>query len=132
METRFTTPEDYPELVTWWKWFRFPAPLPETLPNNLKDGIMISHNGENVCAGFIYRTPSAFAWLEFIVSNPHIKDKSIRKESLELLINTISQVAKNLGFKVIFTSVKNENLINKYLDCGFTKESHSFEMVKML
>jgi len=132
MKTRFTTPEDYPELVTWWKWFRFPAPAPDMLPNNLKDGIMISINGENICAGFIYRTPSSFAWLEFIVSNPAIKDKSIRKESLELLINTITEMAKKLGFKLIFTSVKNENLINKYTDCGYVKGSHSYEMVKIL
>ena len=132
MEYRLTTIEDYPELVTWWKWFRFPAPSVGMLPNKMKDGIIISQNGENICAAFLYRTPSEFCFIEYTVSNPAIKDKKIRREALILLNNTISSLGTKMGFKLMFTFVKNENLINVNLDSGFVKGSSSVEMIKKL
>lgn len=133
MEYRLTTNEDYPELVTWWKWFRFEPPKIEMLPNNMLDGVIISENGVNIFAGFIYRTPSAFCFMEFIVSNPAIKDRKLRKEALSLLIGVISQLAKKMGFKLIYSSIKNESLINHYLDNGFVKGSlNCTEMIKII
>lgn len=132
MDIKFTTKDLYPELVSWWKWHRFPAPSIDMLPNSLKDGIVISKNGVNICAGFLYRTPSSFCWLEYIVSNPEVKDKKLRAESLELLINSIIQLAQKMGFKLIFTSVKNENLIKKYVTCGFVIGTKTTEMIRVL
>lgn len=107
MEYRLTSTKDYQELVKWWKWFRFTPPSIEMLPNNMKDGIIISSNGVNVCAGFIYRTPSSFCWFEFVVSNPSVKDRKIRKEALSLLIETISLLVKKNGFQCnLFISEK--------------------------
>ena len=133
MQYRLTTIEDYPELVTWWKWFRFEPPTIEMLPNKLKDGIIISQNGSNICSGFLYRTPSNMCWLEFIVSNPNVKDRELRKEALSLLIDVISQLAKKMGFSIVYSSLKNESLINHYLDNGFVKGSlNCTEMIKIL
>ncbi|WNH10037.1 hypothetical protein [Thalassobellus suaedae] len=132
LKIRLTTTEDYQELVSWWKWHRFTPPNIDMLPNSLKDGIMISINEINCCAGFIYRTPSSFCWCEYIVSNPEIKDKSIRTEALCLLINNITELARKMGFKIIFTSVKNQNLINKYQSCGYAKGTSTIEMIKEL
>lgn len=50
--------EDYTELISWWKFWRFPAPAQEMLPNNGTCGIMLSKEGINICAGFIYYTNS--------------------------------------------------------------------------
>ena len=132
LKTRLTTKEDYRELVSWWKWHRFTPPTADMLPNNLKDGVMVSLDGVNCCAGFIYRTPSSFCWCEYIVSNPEVKDKKIRTEALTLLINSITELSKNMNFKIIFTSVKNENLINKYASCGYLKGTSTTEMIKVL
>lgn len=133
MDTRLTLLSDYNELLKWWKWFRFPAPTTDMLPNNLKDGIMISLNEVNICAGFIYRTPSSICWVEYIVSNPQVKDKKVRKEAVTLLINTLCELGYKMGFKLIFTSVKNQNLINHYNDCGFIiGPKNTSEMIKVL
>lgn len=133
MEYRLTTKEDYPELLEWWKWFRFPAPSIDMLPNGLKDGIIIRQNEINICAAFIYRTPSNICWMEFVVSNPTVKDRKLRKEALSLLIEVISQLAKKMGFKLVYSSIKNESLINHYLDNGFVKGSiNCTEMIKIL
>ena len=132
MEYRFTNSDDYDTLVEFWKWHRFPAPKFEMLPNQMLDGIAVIQDDVILTAGFLYRTPSTFCWLEFIVSNYAIKDRIIRREALILLIDTISLLATKLGFKTIFTSVKNESLIKRYTDCGYIKGSTSFEMIKLL
>lgn len=132
MKVRTTSVEDYPELTEWWKWFRFPAPSIAMLPNNMDDGIMVSKDGINICAGFIYSTPSVIYWCEYIVSNPNVRDNTTRKEAIELLINTISQVATDMGAKAIFTSVKNENLLNRYLSCGYIRSSNTTELIKLI
>lgn len=132
MEYRFTNSDDYDTLVEFWKWHRFPAPKFEMLPNEMRDGIAVIQDNVILTAGFLYRTPSTFCFLEFIVSNPAIKDRKIREESINLLIEVISNVAKKMNFKIMFTFVKNDNLINKLKNNDFITGSHSFEMVKIL
>ena len=133
LDLRLTHKKDYEELVTWWKWFRFEPPAIDLLPNNMKDGIMITLGDQNICAGFVYRTTSGFCWVEFIVSNPLIKDRKVRKDALTLLIDSLSVFAKKTGAKVIYTSLKNESLINHYKSCGYVLGSKGCqEMIKIL
>lgn len=131
---RNTDENDYKTLCEYWKFWRFPAPPIEMLPNNGRDGIIVSFNGDIVCAGFLYATSSSsLFWCEYIVSNPNVKDKIIRKESIKILINTISEMAKNMGAKMIFTSLKNQNLVNSYKDCGYLMgSSNTIEMIKLI
>jgi ATP phosphoribosyltransferase len=93
---------------------------------------MISKGDVDICAGFAYFTNSNLAWCEFIVSNKKYKEED-RSEALEMLINNIVEACKNAGYKTIFTSVSNENLINKYQNCGFIKaQEGATEMIKFL
>lgn len=123
----FIQEEDYETLCEWWSFWRFPSPPKEALPDNGLGGLKVSYmkDGEkiDVCAGFLYGTNSSIAWLEFIVSNPNVKDKKVRGESLNELIKEICSRAKTSGYGAIFSSLKNENLINKYTDVGFTKSN---------
>lgn len=119
---RTTTEEDYPELCEWWKFWKFRSPGQEMLPDNGKCGIMIHDTqdyNKNYCAGFLYFTNSKIAWFEFLISNPNIKNKELRKESIQFLLNSVAFVAKSKGFKVIFTSVKHPSLINHYKEAGW-------------
>ena len=124
--------KDYETLCEYWKWWKFPAPTRGMLPKDLSYSFAVIYEDNILSAGFLYVTPSEIAWLEFIISNPHIKDRIIRQDALYLLIDTICSVAKNMGFKSMFTSVKNENLIHRYLNCGFVKGTTSIEMIKIL
>lgn len=120
---------DYDQLLKWWAWFRFPAPPKECLPENGTCGLMITKDGIDICAGFIYFTNSKIAWIEFIVSNPEYKAKD-RQNAIDILITELSNIIRNRNFHIIFTSLKNENLINRFTSCGFTKgSSGTTEMV---
>lgn len=125
------TEEDYQMLCEWWKINRFPAPPQDCLPNNGKGGIMVSKNGIDICAGFLYYTNSKLAWLEFIVANFHYREKD-RGEALQFLIDELSGIAERKGFKAVFASIKKESLINHYEACGFSKNEGTVEMVRKL
>lgn len=130
--------EDYATLCEWWDFWRFPAPSEYFLPSDEKDncytGIMIEDGeGNDCCAGFIYMTNSRVCWMEYIVSNPKIKGKPKRRKMLERLIDELSKYAKSLGYYWIFTTLKNESLINHYKSQGFIEGTKgSTEMVKRI
>lgn len=107
MNSRWITTEDYDTLVEWWKFWRFCPPTREVLPDNGLSGIVVTDDDDKpICAGFIYYTNSPIAWIEFIVSNPEVKDKKIRHESLVFLINELSGIALLNNRKVIYSSLK--------------------------
>jgi hypothetical protein len=128
-DIRWLKESDYPELLQWWKDFRFPAPPQSMLPDNGTCGVMISKGDINVCAGFLYFTNSSVAMCEFVVSNFQYKDKD-RTEALSLLYAAIESAAKEQGYKLLFSTVKNEALINRMLSFGWSKGSVSTEMIK--
>jgi hypothetical protein len=133
LKIRRLTENDYETLCQYWKFWRFPAPSREMLPQDIGDSIAVILEKEIVCAGFLYATTSKIYWLEFIVSSPNVKDRKVRKNALGLLIDAISQLAKQSGAKTIYSSLKNDNLINHYLDCGYVKGSvNCTEMIKIL
>jgi len=110
MEARYLTVEDYSKLVEWWEKWKWTPLAQSSLPDNGEGGVMISNEGVDICAGFLYLTNSDFGWIEFIVSNPDEKNKEIRKEALTLLIDTLSKLAKDRGCRLILTSVNNKSL----------------------
>ena len=125
---RLLTEGDYDTLLKWWRFWRFPAPPREFLPNNGCGGVMVSKDGVDICAGFLYITNSKFSWLEYIVSNHKYREN--RAEAIQFLIEELTHLAKAKGCGAVFTSVKNENLIKHYESCGYTKGlNNTYEMV---
>lgn len=130
---RKLTEEDYPTLCEYWKFWRFPVPLQVCLPDNGTCGAMVMKDGVNIVAGFIYFTNSTMAWIEFIVSNPGVKDKKERKEAIRYLIAELCGIAKQEGYLLAYTSIKHPNLIHHYEACGFaTGSKGTVEMIKIL
>lgn len=126
------TDEDYLVLCRWWSWFRFPAPDKDCLPEDGKGGVMVMKNGVNICAGFLYLTNSKLSWLEFIVSNNEYREKD-RTDAIQFLIYELTDLAKRQGYRGVFTSVKNQNLIKHYEACGYVNNGKgTIEMVKVL
>ena len=119
LKYRQLTENDYSDfLIKWWTDNRFTPPPIDFLPNNGKDGIVVydADTNTNIAAGFVYITNSEVAWVEYIVANFEVKDKELRKQSIEFLIK---QLALSSGKKYLFSSLKNPNLIKHYLNSGF-------------
>jgi hypothetical protein len=134
MEVRLLNGNDYETLSSWWRDWRWTPPPPaDMLPENGTGGVMVSKDGVEICAGFVYFTNSKAAWIEFIVSNFQYKEND-RHEALEFLINVLIELVKDAGdFKYIYTSLKSKSLIDRYSNCGFIKgDSNCQEMVKIL
>lgn len=103
--------KDYPTVLKWLTAQEWP-PLPvEVLP---KTGFIV----DDYCAGFLYKTDSAIAWLEWVVANPDT-DYNKRGEALDNLINSLVTEAKDQGFKIVLTSCQHNRLINRYDNHGF-------------
>lgn len=133
-KARQTTPEDYEMLVEWWKYYRFPAPAIEFLPDGGNCGLMVTNQvGREICAGFIYETNSKVCWMELIVANPDVKDKEKRKKALTFLIKNLAELAQDWGYKWIFTSVSHPSLKQRYEESGFQVGAEgATEMIKQL
>lgn len=96
----------YPTLSSWWEEWKWNAVEDGALPEN---GIMVSIDGKNVCAGWIWSTDSLMCLLGFIISDKNIKGKQ-KRDSLIFLIKNLEDLAKKLNFKVIYFPVTVDSL----------------------
>jgi hypothetical protein len=125
---------DYEDiLVGWWKDWKWTPPLKDFLPSDGKGGVMVLDNDIPVCAGFVYMTNSKVAWVDWIISNKEYKKKPQRKEALDLLITTLTNICKDTGNKYCYALIKNKSLIKTYETLGYTSaDSYTQEMIKAL
>jgi len=123
--------KDYDEvLLGWWKSWRWSPPPKDFLPDR---GYMVYYNDEPICAGYMYVTNSNVVLLEWIVSSFSFKDKTIRKEALLTLIETVTSLAKSIDKKYVYSLLKNQPLINLYQELGFVKGGYNGqEMIKKI
>ena len=119
-------------LLKWWKDWKWDAPAKDFLPENGLGGIMVSKGDTGICAGFLYFTNSKAAWCEFIVSNKEYKDDD-RSLAIKVLLDSLSEMGRWKGVKYVYTSLKNDSLIEKYKDCGYIQGSTGCtELIKIL
>jgi hypothetical protein len=113
--------EDLPKLQGWWKARKFPPANPEFLPPT---GVMVSVNGVDTCAGFLFKSDANAAIIGNIVSNPEAPGKD-RNEALDLLIATLAGIAKNDGFGMVCCSTNLPRLMDRFQSHGFIKTDDS-------
>ena len=130
---RLLNDSDYDNtIVGWWKDWGGQAPPKDSLPLNGTGGFMVSKGDVDICAGFAYFTNSGIAFCEFVVSNFNYREKD-RKQAIETLINTISEASRNAGYKYMWVSSFNKNLVKRYEACGYIKtQDNCVEMIKKL
>lgn len=118
MEHRYYTKEDYPMLCKWWKdwdWCAFPeVALPKT-------GIIVSKDGVDLAASFLYATDSCVCWAENFISNKEAP-RELRKGSIEFLIEKTIEEGRNQGFLLMMSSVQHEGLIKKLIAAGYNEQ----------
>ena len=131
LDIRAITHEDYDStLVNWWKDWGWTPPTRDFLPLNGTGGLMVFDGDTPVCAGFIYATNSAVAWVDWIISNKNYRDK--RAEAIELLLSSLTSVAHGSGAKIAYALIKHQGLISSYEKFGYIKgDSYNTEMIKV-
>lgn len=121
---------DYDTLTRWWKAYdSYPPKLEHLSPI----GVGVEVEGKLVCAGFLYNTDSKICVFEFVVSDPDASKKD-RHDALNHLIKRIKDLAIELEYTLIYTSVNIEAYIKKLTKAGFievdTNQTHLFYEVK--
>ncbi len=124
--------EDHEIICSWWRWWRWPEIPKEMLPDNGKGGFMIQKDKTPIVCCFLFITNSKGAKLEWLVSNPKYKEKD-RKQAIEMLINHVEIVCKNMGYKYIFSIGRNKHLMETHKKLGWlVDEKPSYEIIKRI
>lgn len=124
----FDMDRDYEQMGSWhvsWKW----PVLPKEMLS--KRGYIVSRGNVDLYSCFLYETDSALSWIEWFVGNKKTT-KDQRKDAKKFLINHVAEEAKSLGFKALYTSVKESVLLNDLKDCGFIPETGMINCTKPL
>jgi len=103
--------KDYDTLVKWWTQWEFGIVPKDMLP---QDGVIVSVDDEPICAAGIYLYPkTALALMEWVVTD---KDSNLRKrhKALKMCIDSIMNLAKKRGAKLVYTMTKEEALQKRY------------------
>lgn len=126
--------DDYDKtLLGWWNDWGWEAPTKDFLPDNGKGGLIVLDGKTPVCAGFIYVTNSKVSWVDWIISNKNYRKYPERKDALKVLIESLTNVCKDLGSKYTYALLKHEGLIKTYEELGYTRgDSYTTEMIKAL
>ena len=129
MKSKVITQLEYDIVKQWWKSHNWEVVPIDALP---KTGVIIYSDDLPIVAAWLYKTDSNIAWLEFMVSNPNV-DKQVRGKAIEHLIDVLTQIAKNYGYKNIFTSLKVPKLISRMQKKGINVTDKKItKLVKVL
>ena len=103
--------KDYDTLVKWWTQWEFGIVPKDMLP---VDGVIVLVDDKPICAAGIYLYPkTALALMEWVVTD---KDSDLRKrhKALKMCIDSIMDLAKKRGAKLVYTMTKEEALQKRY------------------
>lgn len=134
LNIRQLQPTDYEDiLIGWWEAWDWEAPVRDFLPEDGTGGIMVSDDDEPVCAGFLYATNSKACWVDWIISSRTYRRKPERGQALRMLIESLTNIGKEAGYKYAYALIKHPSLIKVYQDEGYIKgDSYTSEMIKAL
>tara|TARA_B100000214_G_C23961026_1_gene625270 strand:- start:619 stop:1083 length:465 start_codon:yes stop_codon:yes gene_type:complete len=103
---------DYETLVEWWKQWEFGVVPKDMLP---VDGIMVVDE-KPICFGGIYflGPNTSLALMEWVVTDKN-SDLKTRHKALKMCINSVMDLARNKGIKLVYTMTKEKALQKRYV-----------------
>ena len=126
LRVRQITKKDFKQLAEWWRWwFKNDLQYEDMLnpnsgffPADGEGGYIVEKNNENIAAGFLWLTNSKQAFFGYMVSNYKYRQED-RQYAMDVLITTVEQIAKKLGYNYIFTITRNMYMQNKHKKLGW-------------
>jgi hypothetical protein len=102
---------DYDTLVKWWNDWEFGVVPKECLPPS---GIIVEDDGTPVCAGGLYvGEGTQFGFMEWIVTDKKA-DQRVVHRALKACIDSIMELAKDRGIKLVYTATREKALHKRY------------------
>jgi hypothetical protein len=112
----FEIGRDFPEICEWWRARGWPGVVFDALPIN---GLIVEDtSGVKFAAIFVYFVEGAWAWMDYLVSNPG-SPLRMRPKAIDFLVGEALAFAKRRGCERVITCLSNENLINMHERHGF-------------
>ena len=109
---KYNRDSDYPTLVKWWKQWEFGVVPKEMLP---VDGIIVLEKNVAVCFAGIYLYPkTALSLMEWVVTDKN-SDLKTRHKALKLCIDSVMDLARERGAKLVYTMTKENALQKRYV-----------------
>lgn len=112
---RLYTPEDYPMVCEWWKSWGWDCVPEHALP---PVGVIAYDRTKDICCAWLYRTDSSVALLEWFISNR--KATEHRRQAMSMVVDGISNIAKQNGFTSLVTFTKDPHLVRLMEEMGFS------------
>ena len=135
LRVRQITKKDFKQLAEWWRWwFKNDLQYEDMLnpnsgffPADGEGGYIVEKNNENIAAGFLWLTNSKQAFFGYMVSNYKYRQED-RQYAMDVLITTVEQIAKELGYNYIFTITRNMYMQNTMEDLTVSTQAADFQM----
>ena len=106
MKIKLIDSDDYMLIRKWWEKHEWEPVHPYLLSDT---GYLILDEDTPIVAGWYVKTNGLTALVEWIVKNPKAQPKQFIK-ALSLLCETIEDIAKGDGFKMVLTFLENDKL----------------------
>jgi hypothetical protein len=116
-------PELHFDEVNSWFQARTEVLTPESLP---KVGFIIPGKA----AGFLYQTDSSISWIENLVAAPGLP-KDERNELIDIIVRTVSDEARRLGFKVLLGYTVLDVVVQRAQRHGFDYVGGGFHLIAL-
>lgn len=107
----------YSHLKHWWNELETPGHDPWFLPPT---GVVVEHEEELICAGFLLKTDAKVATICALVANPKV-DKLVRSSAIDLMIESLLKKAVECGFGMVSAATNLKRLQQRFEDFGFIK-----------
>lgn len=112
----FDVNTDYSHIIKWGEKQDWPI-MPARFYGH--KGFIVHNESLAIAVAFVYRDKGCpFCILEWVIGNPEV-DWKLRKEGLDIVIDTCSNWAKEDGAEIVLTMTNNKRLIEKYKENDF-------------
>ena len=117
---------NFDEISQWWLDWGLEIPDPDYLPHDSTGGYIVSKDGINVAAGYLYFTNARIAYVDFVISNIKYRKKD-RNELITQLIDYMVSHAIKVGCRFVWATSAEPGIVSKVksLDYSVLEEKHS-------
>lgn len=113
----FIPSQHYGLMQKWFEQRKYPCAPLKLLP---PIGLVVGFNDQPMVMGFLIRTDANTAIVAHLISDPDA-DKALRGESVDIVIQTLCEYAKSLGFLVVNAATNLQYLLKRYERLGWLK-----------